>query len=841
MPKTKNEEDTKRKSDAADWLLQIKLSENRNERWAKRCEKIIKRYRQDTGDGVDSSSGLNVGGARRMNMLWSNVQTLQPCVYGRQPVPIAERRFLDKDDTGRNASTILERTMRYEINFCGFNEVTEQCVLDYLLPGRGVSWWRYVPVIGPASGLTDEGDDQITEDAEGQPPDEEVEEGAETPTDDNEPTDLPRAEKVLTANVEMDYIYWKDFNHSRARFWREVTWISRTLYPSREDLIDDFGKEIGEAVPLELTPELSKDMMQSMRAHTMPDTLKKAIVYEIWDKNSRKVYTVAKGYDDFLEVRDDPLRLEGFFPCPKPLFATMTNDSLEPVPDYIEYQDQALEIDNLTMRIDGLMAALKVVGVYDASVKQLARILDEGGENKMIPVPNWAAFAQKGGLAASVSFLPIKEVADTLMQLFDSRDKIKQDLFEVTGMSDIIRGQADPRETATAVQTKGRWGSLRLQARQANVARFCKDNISIMGEIIAEHFPSDTLVNVSGAMYDEGIGGSAPTPPAPQQAPKPMMGHNGGPPMGGPSPQMGAPPVNPMGGMPGQPMPAPQAQPGLMPSALPPPPIGQAGIPMQAPMAPPDPMAVYAMQMQAYQQKKMMAINKAIDLLRQDKLRGFRIDIETDSSINTEANEEKQARIQFVEALTKFMQEAMNVGNQVPEAVPILGKSLLFAVRGFRAGRDLEASIEEFVEQMEKLAKQKIGQPPPPSPEMQKAQLEMQITKEKGQMDLQTAIAKSKAEVARAQIDSQASAEDNQREMATKAMDGQLNQQKMNLEMEQMRQEMTLKTMEFDQRMKEMQMKMTLAEHDHGLKREAMDAQHRHSLEKMNREKEGME
>ena len=282
----------------------------------------------------------------------------------------------------------------------------------------------------------------------------------------------------------------------------------------------------------------------------------------------------------------------------------MTNDTLEPVADYLEYQDQALQIDDLTNRISLLTKALKVSGLYDAANKDLARLLDEGNENKMIPVANWAQLSAKGGLEAAVTFMPIKEIAETLEGLVAARDKVKQDMFEITGMSDIIRGQSDPRETAAAVNTKGRWGSLRLQARQAAVARFCRDIIAMMGEVIAEHYTPEMLVNISGAMYDEGIGGPAPEKPQKPDLPppgmppqNPMLGHSGAPPMGGsPVPPQAAPIVQnglpqAAAGIPGRPLPSYGAAP------IPPHPMAMGQFPSVAAQpgmlhaGPPSPMA----------------------------------------------------------------------------------------------------------------------------------------------------------------------------------------------------------------------------------------------------------
>jgi hypothetical protein len=810
----------------ADWKLQIKLAEKRNDKWEKRCDKIIKRYRSEHMDPVTNAVG-STGSGMGMNVLWSNVQTLQPCVYGRQPVPICERRFLDKDVTGRVASQILERGLRYEMSDSGFHDTVEQAVLDYLLPGRGVAWLRYEPVIGQESSLADRGDDELSDDM-GDPahalPEEDQDPEAEN-RDGDAPTDETPAEKLLSASTKVDYVHWRDFFHAKARFWRENEWIARRLYKSRQDCIDDFGDEKGNDIPLEMSPENDETKGVGRQIDQHSDSMRKAIVFEIWHKPTRKVYTIAQGYGEFCEEpRDDPLNLEGFFPCPKPLFATMTNDTLEPVPDYVEYQDQAIEIDNLTNRMSLLITALKVAGVYDASVEELAQLLDESLENKLIPVSSWPAFATKGGLASAISFMPIKEVVDVLNGLTEARDKIKQDMFEITGLADVIRGQSDPRETAAAVQTKGRWGSLRLQARQQAVARFCRDIICMMGEIMSEHYPPQVLIEISGAMYDEGIGDPAPEPPTKppmQPTQNPMLGHNGGPPMspggptmlpGGPPPMTGGAGATPMGA--GMPMVA-GGPPTASAAPLQPPPQTQYAVAMQQ----------YQMQMAAHEAEKMQLIEKAIDLLRQDKLRGFRIDIETDSTVQSDANEEKESRTEFIKAVTQFLEESFKIGQMSPDAVPMLGKMLLFGVRGFRAGRDLESTIEEFVDKAQKDAAAKASAPPPPNPELQKQQLELQGMQ-----------AKSQAEIDKAKIDAASSQADNQREIEQKQLDMQLAREQMQMDMAKMQQEGAIRQAEYEAKMRELSMKMEMMQQDHVQQRERMNLEHSQHLEKLRAE-----
>ena len=102
---------------AAHWKTQIEQCDKANDRWHKRGDKIIRHYRDERED-------LDVGVAKRFNLFWANTETLKPVIYSKMPLAIAERRFLDKDTTGRVAATILERAMRYEMPTCGFDRAS---------------------------------------------------------------------------------------------------------------------------------------------------------------------------------------------------------------------------------------------------------------------------------------------------------------------------------------------------------------------------------------------------------------------------------------------------------------------------------------------------------------------------------------------------------------------------------------------------------------------------------------------------------------------------------------------------------------------------------------------
>src|SRR5207248_1668145 len=161
-----------------------------------------------------------------------------------------------------------------------------------------------------------------------------------------------------------------DFGHSVARVWEEVGQAWRWVYLGEEALKKRFP-DTWKKVPL-------TDAVPKLNGNKANGDNDKAKICELWDKETGKVVWLSKECQDFLDEHNDPLALECFFPCPKPLYATTTTDSLVPVPDFVLYQDQAADLDILADRIDGLIKALRVRGIYDASQPALQRLLTEG-------------------------------------------------------------------------------------------------------------------------------------------------------------------------------------------------------------------------------------------------------------------------------------------------------------------------------------------------------------------------------------------------------------------------------------------------------------------------------
>jgi hypothetical protein len=717
--------------------------DQRHKRWLKRGRTIEKRYR-------DERNRVDEEGQRRYNALWSNVEILTPAIYGKTPTPIAERRFRDKDVVGRGAAQILERALRNEVEICGFDEAMQQVVRDYLLPGRGTLWVRYEPELEESVSLVTEGGLDI-HDTQGDIEPDFAEENPEV--EKLEQT----GDRITRESTPVDYINWEDFFTIpfNARTWKEVTAVAKRVYNTRDQLKRRFNREIAMGVPLK------KDDRQTVKYDSPDqDPDDKAVVYEIWSLVDKAVFWVAEGYEFLLDRQDDPLGLESFFPCPRPLYANATTGTLVPVPDYLEYQDQAIQIDELTQRIAMLAKACKVAGVYNAQAKDIQRMFNESVENELIPVDDWAAFGEQGGVAGNISLLPLKEIIGVLNELMMIKDKAIQEMDRLTGINDIMRGTTDARETLGGQRLKSNSTGTRLQRRQNEVARFARDTVRIIADIMAQHFSPQSLIDVSGALYEEGLG--------PQDMPGlAEMAQN-----------QFAPPVSPpgvqQGGAPGTPPPPPGA------GAPPPAATGTNVVPLRPPgppmapgmMQPPPPSPEMMAKMQALQR-----IGAALQLIRNERLRGFRVDIEVDSTIYGDSAQDKADRIEFLTAVTQFLQQSLQMAGEMPQITPLLGKFLQFGVRGFHIGRDLELAIEEFCDGAAGFAAQRAQQianrPDPALIKSNAAMVEAQARSKEVDNRAQNDAAKTQVQVHTASIKAQSDAARSQAEIQRQAIENQ--------------------------------------------------------------------
>lgn len=449
------------------WTKEFDAAKKEVKQWQGNAQEIVKRFRDEKGARNRTRS--------RLNLFTANIQTLRALLYGKVPSVDVTRRFADSGDhVARVSAEMLQRLLNTDIEegHDSYAAAIEHALDDRLIAGIGNVKVRY----------------EVETEENEVPPITHPETGEELAAG--------YTEKVTTEeNAEVEYFHWNDQLWSPSRVFGEVRWWAFRTKMSREKLIERFGEDIGKAVPLNSKRD---DKHSDNRGG---DPWSRADVWEIWSKDDKKVHWFVEGFAKTLDQKNDPLELEGFWPFPRPMFANLTTSALIPTPDYMLAKDLYEEIDDLEARISALAKSVKVAGVYNKIAKEISRLLGETVENCLIPVENWGIFAEGGGLSGMIDWMPMDKIVAALDKLKEHQlFKINQ-LFQVTGMSDIMRGQAEGTATATEQSIKAKFASVRVQALQDEFARFASDIQKIKAEIISKHFDPQTIVERSNIQF----------------------------------------------------------------------------------------------------------------------------------------------------------------------------------------------------------------------------------------------------------------------------------------------------------------------------------------------------
>jgi hypothetical protein len=421
------------------WLNAIDAASDEEKDWRKDADEVVGIYRGDKDC------------EKEFNIVYSNVETLLPAIYNSVPVPDVRRRFGDRDEVGKVVSQILERAISYSVDSYDFDVTMRAALFDAAVPGRGVARVRYIPYMGEDGNVAHE-------------------------------------------EVTCEYVPWKHFRRGASRVWEETPWIAFEHFLSRDEL-RKLNETLADKVQLDCTTrgEDAEDDQQKS------DIFKRARVWEIWDKESKEVIFIATGWgEEALRRERDPLELSGFYPIPRPIQPIVTPGKLVPVTPYNSYKSLAEELNSVTARIKKLVRQLRVKGGYAAMGSDL-EALSKADDGDLVPLTNMEFIATQGGdINKVVSWWPMDPTVKALTALYQQREAIKQTIYEVTGISDVVRGQSVASETATAQNIKNQWGSLRIQKLQADVQRFARDLFRLKAEIFATRFSIQNLVMMTG-------------------------------------------------------------------------------------------------------------------------------------------------------------------------------------------------------------------------------------------------------------------------------------------------------------------------------------------------------
>lgn len=625
---------------------------------------------QDKADRIDKLyADLDKLGSvtrdRQFQLFWANVSVLGPSIYARPPVPVVVPRFKDRKPLPRAASEMLERCSIVSFEQENIDAVMRLVRDDLTVVARGAAWVRY-----------------------------------ETKKESG-----TNSERACIEHVDR-----RDFLHSICRNWKEVDWVAKRSWLTKKEARKRFRKASGDAYQ-NLEYAVRKDADDGI-----DDNKLKAGIWELWCRSQNKVVWVGEGSEKVLDEGEPHLKLEGFFPCPAPAYATVQRGSLVPVPDMVFYKDQLEEINELTARIHALSEAIKVRAFYPSGAGDISAAIEAAIKSNddtaiMIGVPNWATMGS-GGVKDMLVWLPVEMIAKTVSELVELRRQLIDDVYQITGLSDIMRGSTVASETLGAQELKSQYGSIRIRDRQDELTRFARDLTRITAEIMAENFQSKTLMDMSQMDLPTDAEIAKQIKPLEQEAQQIQRQLQ-------------------------QAMSDPETQ----------------------AMAQQNPEKAQEIMGQAQQQlqqigdqigklKEAVTVDAVMKLLREQRLRPFVLDIETDSTIAPDENAQKQRATEFITAVGGLLNQAAGATQAFgPSIAPLLAESLKYTASQFRAGRQLDGAIDEFAEDMKQMASQ-----PKADPEAEAAQAAAAAQQMEAQSKAQATQADAQAKQADAQI-----------------------------------------------------------------------------------------
>lgn len=595
--------------DVKDWLDEIEQARKRDKDFRTNGETINEMYNGEMSEKIP------------FNILYSNTETLKPALYSQTPRPVVKRRWNQEEKpvvvAAEKAGTrILEYLLDTNVEgYERYDDSMTDAVLDAALPGRGIT--------------------QIKFDAE-----------IEETEDDG---------KLNWAFVCCDSRRWDRVYLGYAKKWSQVPWVAFEDYLSEEEATELFGKE--KTKEIQFTENEDEEETDDKGEKS---TNKTTQIYQIWDKSDKKVKWISPQYDGYLKEQDDPLGINGFFPMPKPLMLHKKSNDMTPTALYTLYENQAKELNRITTRLNAIIEAIKFRGVYDGALgDELGDIMDED-DNSLVPTDKGASLVE-GGFDKAIWTMPIDKLVTVAQALFAAREQCKAVIYEITGLSDVIRGSSKASETLGAQKIKESWGTMRLKNMQKEVQYYARDTLRIMLDVASQKIPTRLWPEMTGLPYPmnserekartelQGLKQAMQRQMQNQQKLQMQIAEN--------AKTKGRQPPPPQKPQPQQPIP-PELE-------------DLANAPTW---------------------------EEILEILKNDFTRSYLIDIETNSTLDVEATEDKSQVAEFMNAMSQFMNgiQPMVESGQMPfEAYKA---TMLEIVRKYRFGTEVEEQFKAMKE-----------------------------------------------------------------------------------------------------------------------------------------------
>lgn len=522
------------------------------------------------------------------NILYANTEVLLPSLYSATPRPETVPRFDNPKEPAQAVNNLL--TVLLDDNSPGqesFDDAIGGAVLSALIPGGGGVRLRY---------------------REDQP--------------------LP----LGFEEYKYDQVIW-----GYAKKWSRVPWLCFLHPMTKEEIQADFRVSPERAKKLQAPTQEEQDTnpTRDKGPHTF-------FVYELWIKSERRVVFLCEELDEpLLREVGDPMKLKGFYPTPNLLTLVQKPSTLDPTPLYEYYKNQAEELNRVTVRLNRILAAIKVRGAYNPLIgRDMEKILsDSEMENGLVPA-NSPMQLDGAGFEKQIWLIPIDKLIMVAQQLYIARQSIKQVIQELTGLADIVRGSSVASETATAQELKNKWGTVRLRRMQRIVSLYCRDLLRLATDAATTLIPPEQWKAITGLPYL-------------LEAEKQQLA------MQLQQQQMQAQFAAEQAAVMGQPAPQPQ---------------------------PPDPTILKQLAAPTWEQ--------IISRLSDDAGRCYVIDIETSSTIDADSGADKQEVTEFMTALGQLLTGLAPLVQMGGEGIAAAKAITLAVCKRFKLGREVEDQLK---------------------------------------------------------------------------------------------------------------------------------------------------
>ena len=581
--------------------------------WLDKINKAEKAHKSWLEDAKECWKRYTGETKQHFNIFKSNTDILQGALFNVMPKPDIRERFsgrTSQDDKKQNlylsVATVADRCVQYNNDATESKKSISKMVKDGHITGRGVVYIEY------------------------------------------DYDDL--GEAVENQTIPVEHIPYNLYIEEVCDREKEISWKGHQIPMTKKECAKEFEvkeEDLGTSLKVEDVDGASKDFVK---------------VYEIWSEKSKTRIYVSPDYkeDKILREDKDPLGLKKFFPYEK--YKTIDNGkNTLPTPEYNIYKKLNEDLQDMTRRKSKISNNdVKYRPMFDNSAGEDLKNSYSAIEGDAVPVVG----NPQVKILDRVGALPTIEAQNIVAFLSVQAQEVVENIWQVTGISDILRGDSDARETATAQKMKGVFGSLRIQPRQEAIQEIIKCIFRKQSEVVCEKFTTEEMQTISCM--------DLPTAEEKMQ-------------------------IQQRGQMTSNP----QYQQAV-----------QQGLAQPVPQPTPDEM----------EKLKQPTMDEVVKVLRDDKMRGYTIDIETTATIFDDLETQREQLMQFTTTLFNMMQQTAQFVAASPSVIDLMEQMTLLNVSQFKVSRGYIDSIKTTFTKIK--AEVEAPKEQAPDPAMIKAKLD---------------------------------------------------------------------------------------------------------------------